>query len=68
MITIHPDYVVDNEKRTKAVILPFAEWEMIVEELEKLDELIEYDQAKDGPQDSISFDQAVREIQEGYGG
>ena len=66
MIAIHPDYVVDEEKRPKAVLLSLEEWERVVEELEKLYDIREYDRAKAGSQESIPFDQAVREIEEGY--
>lgn len=66
MITIHPDYVVDEEKRPKAVVLSLEEWQRVLGELEELDDIREYDRAKTGSQESIPFDQAVREIEEGY--
>ena len=65
MVTVHPEYVVDKDKHTKAVLLPISEWEQIVDALEELDDIRAYDEAKASPQDSIPFDQAVREIQEG---
>lgn len=66
MITIHPQYVVDENKQCKAVLLPSEEWKKILEELEELDDIRAYDEAKSGPQDFVSFAQAVREIEEGY--
>ena len=66
MITIHPEYVVDKKKHPKAVLLPLPEWEKVVDELEELDDIRAYDKAKSAANDSIPFDQAVREIQEGY--
>ena len=65
MVTVHPEYVVDKDKRPKAVLLPISEWEQIMDELEELDDIRAYDKAKASPHDSIPFDQAVREIQEG---
>jgi len=65
MLTVHPEYVVDEKQQRKAVILPVAEWEKIVEDLEELDDIRAYDQAKSGPQDTVPFEQAVREIEEG---
>ena len=65
MVDIHPQYVVDDNQQRKAVLLPFAEWERIVEELEELDDIRAYDEAKAGPHDTVPFEQAVREIQEG---
>jgi len=58
--------VIDENKQRKAVLLPIAEWEQVVDELEELDAIRAYDEAKDGSQDSIPFEQAMREIEEGY--
>lgn len=66
MVTVHPEYVVDEGQRRKAVLLPLAEWEKIIEELEELDDLRAYDAAKSGSQETIPFEQAVRETREGY--
>ncbi len=65
MVTIHPQYVVDENQRPQAVLLPVAEWERIVEELDELDDIRAYDEAKAGPQEAVLLDQAVREIEEG---
>ncbi len=66
MVAVHPEYVVDENQNRKAVILPFAEWERIVEDLEELDDIRAYDKAKAGSQDTVSFEQAVGEIREAY--
>lgn len=66
MLTIHPEFVVDKDNRPKAVLLPLSEWEKVIEELEELDDIREYDRAKSVSQESIPFDRAVREIQEGH--
>lgn len=68
MATFHPQYVVDENQRPQAVILPVAEWECIVEQLDELDDIRAYDEAKAGSQDAVGFEQAVREIEEGHGG
>ena len=62
MVPIHPQYIVDENQHRQAVLVPLAEWEQIVEEL---DDIRAYDEAKAGPQESVSFEQAVREIEEG---
>ena len=67
MDALHPQYVVDENQTPKAVLLPVAEWEQVVEELEELDDIRAFDQAKAGPQETIPFEQAVREIEEGSG-
>ena len=66
MVTVHPEYVVDEEKHPKAVLLPVAEWEQVMSELEELDDIRAYDKAKESPQNAVPFKQAVREIQEEY--
>jgi hypothetical protein len=65
MLPLHPQYVIDKDQRPQAVLLPVSEWEQIVEELDELDDLRAYDEAKGGPQETVDFKQAVREIQEG---
>jgi hypothetical protein len=46
--------------------LTMSEWEQVVEALEELDDIREYDAAKVDPQDAVPFEQAVREIEEEY--
>jgi PHD/YefM family antitoxin component YafN of YafNO toxin-antitoxin module len=63
-VMLNPQYVIDKENKPKAVLLTISEWEQIVEDLEELDDIRAYDAAKAGPQDTIPFEQAVREIEE----
>jgi PHD/YefM family antitoxin component YafN of YafNO toxin-antitoxin module len=67
VVLVRLQYVVDEQQHPQAVLLPLAEWERIVEELEELDDIRAYDQAKTGPQEAVPFEQAVREVQEGQG-
>jgi hypothetical protein len=62
MLPLHPEYVVDEKQRRKAVLLSLAEWNRIIEDLEDLDDIRAFDAAKAGSQETIPFDQAVREI------
>ncbi|MCK5379140.1 MAG: hypothetical protein KAJ78_07030 [Acidobacteria bacterium] len=66
MVAVHPEYIVDENQKRKSVILPFEEWERIVEDLEELDDIRAFDKAKAGPQDTVPFGQAVDEIREAY--
>ncbi|MGI6099973.1 MAG: hypothetical protein ACOYD3_09490 [Kiritimatiellia bacterium] len=66
MITLNPKYVVDKHQKRKAVLVTADEWEQIVSELEELDDIRAYDEALRHADDEIPFEQAVREIQEGY--
>jgi hypothetical protein len=45
-----------------SVVVPIAEWERILEELEELEEIRSYDAAVALANESVPFDQAVREI------
>ena len=52
MTNIHPEYVIDSESNPTPVVLPITEWNAILEELEELDDIREYDKAKSTPQES----------------
>jgi hypothetical protein len=65
MVAIHPEFLVDEQNERKAVVLPFAEWQMIVEELEELDDIRSYDAAKSQPSDPMPFEDAVKKIERG---
>ncbi len=66
--TLNPQYLIDKERKPKAVLLSIEEWERIVEDLEELDDIRAYDAAKTGPLDAVPFEQAVREIEGEYKG
>ena len=66
MLTVHPEYLVDERQNRKAVLLPVAEWAQIISELEDLDDIRAYDAAQIHAGDRLPFEQAVREIQQGY--
>ena len=66
MVKVNPQYVVDDKQQRKAVLISLEDWKRILEDLEELDDIRAYDKAKTGPQDTVSFEQAVREIKEGY--
>ena len=62
MIALHPEYVVDQKKHKKAVIIPFNEWENLISEIEELDDIRAYDIAKSEDDIAIPFEQAIKEI------
>jgi PHD/YefM family antitoxin component YafN of YafNO toxin-antitoxin module len=66
MLNLHPEYVVDEKQGRKAVILPLSDWDRLLEELEELDDIRAYDEAKADSQDAVPFAQAVHEIQTDY--
>jgi PHD/YefM family antitoxin component YafN of YafNO toxin-antitoxin module len=52
MITVHPQYVVDDSQTRTAVLIPADEWKQILEALEELDDIQAYDAAKAVPHGS----------------
>ncbi len=52
-VILNPQYVVDNEHSTKAVMLSIEEWNQVLEELEELEDIRSYDAAKAGPQETV---------------
>ena len=58
-------YIVDEHGNRNAVLVPLAEWQRLMDDLEELDEIREYDEAKTRPSDPVPLEQAVREIREG---
>lgn len=62
MLTMHPEYVVDEKARKKAVLVSFDEWQQLMEAIEELDDIRAYDQAKKEPDDLVPFEEAVRQI------
>ena len=65
MINLHEEYVVDEQGNRKAILLPYDEWEKIVEELEELKDIRLYDNAKQGSSDPVPFDAAIKQIRKG---
>lgn len=65
MIQFHEQYLVDEEGNRKAVVVPIASWQQILEALDELDDIRAYDEAKREPSDPIPFEQAILEIKKG---
>ena len=65
MFDLHPQYVIDEHKKKKAVLLSISEWSEIISKLEELDDIRAYEEAKQS-NEKIPFDQAVREIRDHY--
>jgi len=65
MITVHPSYLIDEKNQKTAVVLPYSEWEQLLEDIEELDDIRAYDRAKAQPSDILPFEDAIRQIQTG---
>lgn len=60
MLTIHPQYITDNTGKKVSVIIPIKDFEAILEELEELEDIRLYDEAKKVNEPSIPIDDAFK--------
>ena len=62
-------YVVDENGKRVGVMLPIEEYERLVEELEELEDIVAYREAraalKRGEDEAVPLNQAMQEIREG---
>ena len=65
MLTVHQEYLVDEQGSRRAVVVPVAEWERILEALEELEDIRAYDDAKSRSSDPVPFEEAMAEIRAG---
>lgn len=56
-------YVVDETGNRVAVLIDIEQYQKVLEALEELESINAYDQAKASDDEIISFDQAVKEIE-----
>ena len=63
MKTLHPEYIIDENETKKAVLIPFKEWQKILEEIEELEDIKVYDKIKSKKLKFVSFDKAIDQIQ-----
>jgi PHD/YefM family antitoxin component YafN of YafNO toxin-antitoxin module len=59
---ISPEYIIDQRAKKKAVVVPMAEWQRLMDELEELEDIRAYDKTKARPERVMPFEDAVREI------
>ena len=63
MISIHPQYITDNTGKKISVVLPIKDFDAIMEELEELEDIKLYDEAKKSNEPSIPIDDAFKMIE-----
>ena len=59
MNAIHPQYITDKDGKKVSVVIPLAEYEQILEELDELDDIKLFDEAKADKSAAIPFDNYV---------
>ena len=60
---VNPQYITDNTGRKISVILPIRDFKTIMEELEELEDIRLYDDAKKSNEPSIPIDRAFEMIE-----
>jgi PHD/YefM family antitoxin component YafN of YafNO toxin-antitoxin module len=61
MNAIHPQYITDKDGKKVSVVIPLDEYEQILEELDELNDIRLYDEAKADKEQALSFDEYVRQ-------
>lgn len=62
MIALHPHFVTDEHGTRLAVMLPANEYAQLLEELEDIEDLRAYEQAKTEGGEPIPYEQVRREL------
>jgi hypothetical protein len=63
MLTIHPQYITDSAGKKISVVLPIKDFKALMEELEELEDIKLYDDAKKSKEPSIPIDEAFKMIE-----
>ena len=64
MLTVHPQFITDSDGNKISVVLPVKEFEALLEELEEMEDVRLYDEAKASDEPSIPIDEAFKMIEE----
>ena len=65
MLTVHPQYIKDANGNNSLVVLPAKEFDTLMEELEELEDIRLYDEAKKSDTgDRIPMEQAFKIIED----
>ncbi|WP_026902791.1 hypothetical protein [Pedobacter glucosidilyticus] len=63
MIAIKPQYITDNAGKKISVVLPIKDFKAIMEELEELEDIKLYDEAKKSNEPSVPLHEAFEMIE-----
>jgi hypothetical protein len=63
MLTVNPQYITDNAGRKISVVLSIKEFKTIMEELEEMEDVRLYDEAKASDEHSVPIDEAFKIIE-----
>jgi hypothetical protein len=67
MDTVTPRYVVDEHQTPTDVVLTIEEWRRVLGELEELEDIRAYDEAKSSAQEATPLAEVARNLRTGRG-
>lgn len=62
MLSLHEQYVIDDRGKKTAIVLPYDDWEKVLNILEEYEDIRAYDTAKSRRSNPVSFKKAVKKI------
>jgi PHD/YefM family antitoxin component YafN of YafNO toxin-antitoxin module len=63
MLKVNPQFITDNDGKKIAVVLPIKDFKAMMEELEELEDIQLYDEAKKSNEPSLPVDDAFKIIE-----
>ncbi len=63
MLTISPQYITDNSGKKISVVIPIKEFKAIMDELDELEDIKLFDEAKKSDEPSIDIEEAFKMIE-----
>lgn len=63
MLKVHPQYITDNSGKKISVVLPIQEYHNLIEELEELEDIKRYDEAKKSNEEALPIEEAFLSIE-----
>jgi hypothetical protein len=63
MFSIHPHFIIDRSGKRISVVLTIEEYEAIMEELEELEDIRLFDEAKSSDEPGIPAEEAFKQIE-----
>lgn len=62
MLSLHEKYIVDEKGKKTAIVLPYLEWEKVLNVIEEYEDIRAYDKVKSRPSNAIPLKQALKEL------
>lgn len=62
-MTVNPQYITDRKGKKISAVIPIKEFKTIMEELEELEDIKQYDEIKKRNEPSIAIDEAFKMIE-----